>query len=404
MAVIGDEDMARRDYGSGSIYERKDGRFVGAYTVGWTERGTRRRVTVTAPTKAKAKVRLRKLIADHENDGGTVSPRTTVKAWADQWLPLAERDLRPSSYGATRSAITQWIVPTIGHRRLVDLTPAHVRAVTDAMRKEDRASSSQARTHSALITLLKAARAEGYAVPPRVLEVKAPRPGVSDRSDVEVQRAVAMLEVAARQPDGSRWVAAFLQGLRPGERRGLTWDAVDFERDLITISWQLQPLPYRVKRDPGSGFRVPDGYEARQVRDRWHLVRPKTSRGWRVVPMVPWLRSTLLTWREHAPDAPHGLIWYKASGDCQKADDADWRALQDAAGVRHPEGRYYGPHEARHTTATLLAEAGVEPHVIAAILGHSKMLDSYVHTQVVGGTVEALGKVADRLQVTGPDQ
>jgi mRNA-degrading endonuclease toxin of MazEF toxin-antitoxin module len=49
------------------------------------------------------------------------------------------------------------------------------------------------------------------------------------------------------------------------------------------------------------------------------------------------------------------------------------RSLQDAAEVRHPEGRHYMLHEARHTTATLLLEAGVSEAVIIAIMGHSSI-------------------------------
>ena len=130
-----------------------------------------------------------------------------------------------------------------------------------------------------------------------------------------VNDAVAMLKIAAEQADGSRWVAAFLQGLRPAERRGLTWQAIDFERNLIEISWQLQPLPYREAYDATSGFRVPDGHESIQVRGRWHLVRPKTSSGWRIAPMTPWMSSSLLAWREKAPENIATMMRYDVLGE-----------------------------------------------------------------------------------------
>ena len=45
------ENMARRAYGTGSVTQRKrDGKWVATIDVGWTERGTRRRITVTAAT------------------------------------------------------------------------------------------------------------------------------------------------------------------------------------------------------------------------------------------------------------------------------------------------------------------------------------------------------------------
>lgn len=392
----------RRDHGSGSIYQRKDGRWVGAISLGWTERGTRRRVTVTAATKPEAKRRLRERIRAIEAGGvAEQSAHTTVKVWTDVWLPIAERELRPNSMTATRSAVRKWIVPTIGHRRLSDLTPADVRAVATAQRAAGRTSSTQRRTHSVLMGVLQAAVNEGHAVPSRVLAVPAPEASTSDRQDIPVPDALRMLQQAAEDPAGARWVAAFLQGIRQGEALGLTRDAVDLERGVIVLSWQLQPLPYNVPRDRSSGFRVPDGYESRQVRGRHHLVRPKSKSGWRVLPMLPWMDSALRAWFEVMPDSPHGILWHYPSGDPAKLDDAAWYALQDAAKVRHPSGRHFTVHEGRHTTANLLLEAGVSPAVITAILGHSSFASSraYLHTKT-DALAEALGKVADRLALT----
>jgi ribosomal protein L34 len=77
--------------------------------------------------------------------------------------------------------------------------------------------------------------------------------------------------------------------MRPAEVRGLTWDRVDLEAATLDISWQAQTLPYNIARDRSSGFRVPVGYTARHLVDSWHLTRPKTRSGKRVIPIVPWM-------------------------------------------------------------------------------------------------------------------
>lgn len=390
----------RRDYGSGSVYQTSDGYWRGSYTKGYTDSGGRKRYTVTAKTKAEATRRLRdKIRAVEEAGAGSLSARTTVKAWADEWLPIAERSLRPNTMTATRSAVSRWIVPAIGHRRLSELAPPDVRAVTDAIRRAGLSSSTQRRAHSVLMTLLKAAQAEGHVVPANAFAVKAPVPAINDRTSMQPDEAVAVLAVAATIPQGSRWVAALLNGVRQGEALGLTWDNVDFEHNELVLAWQVQPLPYRVKRDRSSGFRVPDGYEARQLSGRLHLVRPKSRRGYRVLPMVPWMRAALEAWRDECPDSPHGLVWPLLDGrpTGSKLDDEEWYALQDAADVRHPSGRFYTNHETRHTTATLLALAGVDRAIIETILGQSKLVDSYLHVRRSPQVADALGKVADRL-------
>jgi integrase len=223
---------------------------------------------------------------------------------------------------------------------------------------------------------------------------------VTDREAMPTEDAIKMLAAATTLPHGSTWAAAFLQGLRPSERRGLTWDAIG--ADTFTVSWQLQALPYNVTRDRSSGFRIPDGFEHRQVAGALHLTRPKTKAGMRVYPLVPWMRDALDHWRAIAPpDPPGGLVWPMAAND--KADVAEWQWLQDTTNVRHPSGRYYHRHEARHTTATLLLELDVPESVRVAIMGHSTIASTRAYEHVRDPQVlQALTGIAGRLQLTPP--
>lgn len=407
MATVGGARLSkakRQDYGDGSLYQRKsDGLWIGTLEAGWTAEGRRRRVTVSAKTEPLAKRKLRDKRLELDRDGVTaVSARDTVKVWAETWLPIEQRRLAPNSYNATETAVNRWIIPTIGRKRFDALTPADVRAVADAQRDAGLAGSTQVRTHSALMSLLKAAVLEGYPVPQRVLMTKPPAGSKSDRTDVPLDEALAVLEQASYLPHGSRYVAGLLQGLRQGEALGMEWDRIDFDANTMTVDWQLQPLKYKIARDRKSGFRIPDGYEARQLKGQLHLVRPKSDSGRRVIPLVPWMRAALLHWRDIAPPSPHGLVWPNLNGDptYYKVDDAEWYGLQGAAEVGHPGGRYYTIHETRHTTATLLMEAGVDPVVIQAIIGHSSILTTRMYQHVKQGpAMAALEQVAERLQL-----
>ncbi|WP_183092938.1 tyrosine-type recombinase/integrase [Nocardioides stalactiti] len=398
----------RRDYGSGSVYQRKsDGLWIGTIEAGWTATGARRRVTVSAKTKAEAKRKLQKKQVEIDSNGTpVVSARATTKSWAEEWLPMAERTMRPSSFVSARAAVNLWIIPTIGHKKFAELTPADIRAVATAQRKAGRSSSTELRTHSVLMTMLKAAMLEGHTVHPRLLAVKAPRKAVTDRDAMTVEQALAILPWAGSLHHGSRFLAALLQGMRQGESLGLTWPSVDLDANTITVEWQAQALPYRIARDRTSGFRIPDGYEVRHLQGALHLVRPKSKAGYRVIPIVPVMRDALLAWREVQADLitdnPHGLVWPNLDGapTYYKVDDEEWYGLQQAADVQHPAGRLFSIHEARHTTATLLLECGVDPAVIVAIMGHSSILTTrgYQHVRTERA-MAALELVADRLQL-----
>lgn len=397
-------------YGEGSVYRRQsDGRWVGSLEAGWNEHGKRRRVYATAKSEDECRRRLRDkraaiAAAEGRAAGGNVV-RLSVKGWVDEWLPIREETVRPNTYGIDAAAM-RWVLPAIGRKRIVDLAPRDVRAVVARMRAGGVEPASVARYFRAMRKMLRDARQEGYQVAANVLEVPGPGEGENDREALETVQAVAVMHHATDLPHGGRYFVAFYQGLRQGEALGLTWPAVDFETNSITVEWQLQALPYKVRRDRTSGFRVPVGYPARHLVGRFHLVPPKSARGQRVIPMVPEVRQVLLDLRaaQAASGAePHAgdLVWVRENGwPIDKADDTEeFQRLQAAAGVHHPAGRPYKPHEMRNTTAQLLLEAGVDPVVITAILGHANWATSARYTKArMARMREAMEQIAIELR------
>ena len=356
---------------------------------GWTERGTRRRMTLKARTEAGVRARLEEAHRRLTVEGATTSfASITVKRWADQWLADRQRMVRPGTFVSDRSAVHRWIVPAIGHVRLDALTPSDVRRVAASQEETGLALATMQRTHAVLCKILADAVAEGYQVSQRAREANSPGVGPSQRQSLSVDDAMKVLSVAAARPDASRWVAALIEGLRPAEALGLTWEMVDLEAETMTLAWQLKALPYVEHRNPDSGFRVPRGFESRQVHGAYHLVRPKTRSGIRVIPLVPWLAAELRTWRVHAPASPAGLVWPRSDGSPRSAefDRSEWYDItrQAKVTVTLPDGRTRRPllYEARHTAATLMLANGIDETTIKAVLGHSSVLStqSYLHT------------------------
>lgn len=378
------EKKKRREYGAGSVYQRKDGRWVGTVEAGWSATGARRRVTVSGKTEAVVKRRLRDKIAELEKGEVVTSPNITVKAWTDTYLPLHQATVSPNAYRITSGAVRNYIVPTIGHKRLRSLTPADVRAVEAAVREAGNKGSTAALVQRNLFAILRSAIAEGHVVPSRVLLTPSPKTSGSDRKPLTIPEALAVLKQAADLPHGTRWAVALLGGMRQGECLGLTWDAVDFEREQIRIEWQLQRLPYLDKRDRSKGFRVPHEYDARQVHKAWHLVRPKSRAGVRIVPILTPIVTALREWQEAAPENPAGLVWPTTRGTPASHQDdlEEWHALQGAAGVGHPAGRYYHVHECRNVTATELRKAGANDAVMTSLMGHTSIRTTDIYTDV----------------------
>lgn len=379
----------QRIKGTGSIYQNSRGQWVASIEAGWTERGTRRRLTLKARTEREVRARLTEAQRRIATEGPVTSfATTTVKRWAEQWLTQRQWVARPGTYVSDRSAVNRWIVPTLGHLRLDSLAPADIRKVALTQESAGLALPTMQRTHAVLGKILADAVAEGYDVSQRARETDGPGVGPSSRQALSVEAAMRVLATVTPRPDASRWVAALVAGLRPAEALGLTWDMVDLDSATITLAWQLKSLPYVESRNPVRGFRVPRGFESRHLTGAHHLVRPKTRAGIRVVPMVPWLEDALVAWKTRAPSSPFNLVWPRDDGAPRSAEfnRAQWYEVVDQTGitVTLPDGRTRRPllYEARHTAATLLLAGGFDDTTIKAVLGHSSVLSTqaYFHT------------------------
>lgn len=378
----------QRKKGTGSIYQNSRGQWVAAIESGWTEHGTRRRLTLKARTEREVRARLAAAQRRITTEGAATSFATiTVKRWAEQWLVQRQSVVRPGTYVSDRSAVNRWIVPMLGHLRLDALRPADIRKVVSAQESAGLALPTMQRTHAVLGKIMADAVAEGYQVSQRARETVGPGVGSSSRQALSIADARHILFTVRQRSDASRWVAALVAGLRPAEALGLTWDMVDLHAATMTLAWQLKALPYVEARTPASGFRVPRGFESRHLVGAYHLVRPKSRAEVRVVPMVPWLSDALATWQTYAPSSSFNLVWPRNDGSPRSAefDRAQWYEIVDRAGVTVtlPNGETRHPllYEARHTAATLLLAGGVDDTTIKAVLGHSSVLSTqaYLH-------------------------
>lgn len=337
---------------------------------------------------------------------GAPIDEVTVAEWAEVWLSLRVRQIRPGSYSADCAAVNKWILPILGTKPLAGLLRSDIRAVHESAESAGLATSSVQRIHVTLRKMLSDAIDEGHDIPERTLRGQNPGTGTSGRRALSVDDARRILDVARRRRDASRWVAALLQGTRPAEALGLRWSSVDLDRGVMHIEWQLKSLPYVTRRDKTSGFRVPRGFESIHLRGAHHLTRPKTSAGVRIVPLVPWLQTELAAWSAIAPASPHDLIW-SLDGEPMPAevDRRMWREIAEEADVwvTTPDGGRRRPllYECRHTAATLLMASGVDETTLTAIVGHSKITSThaYLHTDEAR-KLDALTRVGTQLGIT----
>lgn len=393
--------MKKREYGDGSIYQRKDGLWVATFEAGYTPTGKRHRIIRTSKQRKKALEKIKQAKIDYATKGIDAFITTpSVATWTEKWLTQKTDEVTPKVLGDYRSKIYKWTLPRIGNIPLDRLTPQHLKTIELDILKNGLSAQTAHAVFRATRTMLNDAVRNGYNVPQSVLHATPPAKGKNTRTAIPTQDAIKLLEVASTFDNASRWVAALLSGMRQGECLGLRWEDVDFSDRFITVSWQLQALPY--DKTTG-GFTYPAGKEYIHLTGAYHLVRPKTLAGQRIIPLVPWFATALLTWKKHAPKSPYGLVWPREDGGPlpKKTDAKEWKRLQDLAGVSKPDGSYYVLHEARHTTATLLMEAGIAEPVITAIMGHSDFASTQNYTHAnAQQMLTAMSSVAGMLKIS----
>jgi hypothetical protein len=200
----------------------------------------------------------------------------------------------------------------------------------------------------------------------------------------DTSQAQTILAKAEERGELARWLIAIQLGLRQGECLGLSWEDVELDGETPTIT-----VRKALSRVTGKGL---------------VLDTPKTDSSARTIPLTQTIVRVLREhkrkqmeeklrsgskWRtfEHVFTTPAGKPIDPSN------DRKAWKELLLAAGVP-----YKKLHAARHTTATLMHENGVDLLSISHVLGHSSMSTTaafYAH--VPDGTklraVTALGEV-----------
>lgn len=299
-------------------------------------------------------------------DGSYVrASKTTVREYlVDEWLPAIEATVRPLTLTQYRSVVRLRILPTLGSRRLQELTGAHVNTLHRKLEQDGLAIATRRQTHAILHRALRDAVRWGrltrnpadLADPPALARTR-----VQAWTASELARFLDHVRDDRLYP---LWRLAATTGARRGELAGLTWRCLDLENSRLSVEQQLLPTRGGVSFGP-----------------------PKSSRSRRTIALD---EETLRVLRDHrnaqklertlADDAyaDRDLVFADELGGPvhpQRLTEVFGR-LRAEAGI--PSGTL---HVLRHTAATLMLTSGIPVHVAAARLGDDPktVLSTYAH-------------------------
>ncbi|WP_371655528.1 MULTISPECIES: tyrosine-type recombinase/integrase [unclassified Streptomyces] len=358
--------MARRNAnGEGSIYRRRDGRWVGSTYVQTTS-GNAKRVYVYGATRGEVHGKLTELKARDARGIPTADKSWKLGAYLDYWLAeVVKPNLRLSTYERYESGVRLYLKPGLGANMLTRLSVP----IVQTFMNERLAAGMSVRSVQILREILRSALTRAHEEElvsrnvARFVKLKQ-----RERDDIQpwtVEEAKRFLEAARADPLYPMFVLLVLYGLRRGEVLGLRWQDVDFEGSVLRIRQQVQRVGGALQQGP-----------------------VKTKAGRRDLPLLN-LACEVLKTREHSRDR---LAFTTRTG--QPIEPRNFvRSFQRIC--ERYEIRRITVHQVRHTTATLLKDLGVPARDAQLILGHSDISITqqiYQHDNMAGRR-EALGRV-----------
>lgn len=357
-------------------------------------------------TKKEAEAALAKAITEYNNAGTVFEPsEITVSDYLDQWYELyCLPNLKYNTRQNNLDHIRLHIKPALGKYRLRSLTAATIQGFANSLQAKGLSRGSI----QLVLGTLRAAL--DYAVEPlhylpanpyqRILVPKTAKPA-RERTALSLDDWRRLIKRFENTRFYLPLMLGFYCGLRIGEACGLTWDDIDLEKCIITITHQA------VIHEDG-----PDGLSR-----SWHLADTKTAASHRKIPFGPSLYQALKA--EKAAQLKNEL---SQGGEyiiqvAEEHQDSQGRELARIAS--HPKkegeplhrlrmvcvdsrGRHTSPktfcyctshakselginfdyHSLRHTHATMMIEAGADTKTVQARLGHTNIqttLQTYIH-------------------------
>lgn len=354
--------MTRRGHGEGSIYQRKEGRWVAELRL---PGGSRR--FLYAPTRREVQIKLAAALRAKEEGQLNTKATQTVSAYLSQWLEnFARPSVRPSTY-ASYALHALHARELFGWIRLNELTPTHIQAAYAALLKRGLAPRTVWRFHMVLHRALRQAVLAGIMLRNPVDGVSRPKARHFEIRTLSTAETRRLFDTTKNLRLHALWVLLATTGLRLGEALGLKWEDIDFEMGKLSVRRGLT-------REKGVGF---------------VLVEPKTAKSRRTVYLAPGAVAALKEHRllqqnerQTAGDMwqeKWDLVFKSEVGKPMQHGQVSWRFHKALKEAGLPRIRI---HDLRHTAATQLLERGVHPKVVQEMLGHSTItltLDTYSH-------------------------
>jgi integrase len=352
--------VSRRGNGEGSIFQRKDRRWVAKLS-----HGANRPEWLYGRTRADVAEKLAAALKARQDGLPVFSKRRTTGTYLAEWLKGARGTLRPRTWTRYEQYV-RLHAELLASVPLARLTPQNLRRLYAERQAAGCSSTSVHHLHAVLHRALEQATRDGE-IPRNVASlVTPPQIAHHEMQTLSPVQTRALLEAIVTNRLEAVYVVAVTTGMRQGEILALKWADVDLERGSLRVVATLQ-------RTKAEGF---------------VFAPPKTAHSRRQVALTQAAIAALRRHRTRQIEERLAVAAVWEDRDLVFCDQvggpldgtcvtAAFRTLLRRAGL--PRLRF---HDLRHTAATLMLGQGVHQKIVSEMLGHATVaitLDLYSH-------------------------
>lgn len=371
----------KRKRGSGTLRQRKDGRWEGRIVIGYDGKGLPKTKNVLAKTKRECQEKLKQLIETvGVSQSEKIRPEMPFGEWLDFWYQnYSKPKIRPTTQACYEGKIYQHIIPELGKLPLNQLTQKDLQQFYARLKKGGRLirtehfgeglSDTMVRgCHATCRSALDKAVQEGLIRTNPAIGCKLPPKRGREMQVLNREELQRFLIQAQAEGYYELFLLDLCTGLRRGELMALQWDDLDFETGVLTVNKQVY-----------------------DVKGQLQLSAPKTKSSIRKIILPPAVMEMLREYRMEVDS--RWLFPSPVKEDAPISPGVVRRRLQRI--LEHAGCKHIRFHDLRHTFATLSLENGMDVKTLSAMLGHVSVattLDIYTHI-TDGMQTEAAAKI-----------
>lgn len=366
--------MAKRDNGTGTIYQRTNGTWVGKIYLGRDECGKEKFKYLSGKTEGEVKRKIR----DYNQSPVKADPKkTSLQEYLYNWLRTYKMGtIKESSYDTLEKTIRNQIVPHIGSFHLNQVTSDTIQTLLVDLKKKGYSYSTVKKAHDCLNEMFEHATIADDVVKNPMLLVNMLAESEFAKKEI---RYFTEKECALITEESSRvyrtgkpiyqyadaYILMLHTGLRLGEAIGLKKSDWNKDDNTLHVQRNIQSVSKRNE----------DGTRARGKRLISNTT--KTYSGNRILPLNKTARDALERLCEQHPESEHVVCSSLGTIIPPERLERTFYRILNNVGITKA-----GTHSLRHTFASMLFAKGTDIKTVSELLGHASIqitMNTYVH-------------------------